>query len=116
MTGPLMMAAAASARRAQAERAIMDAFRLADATHTDRARPLEQIGVTPTDTFDQLRGAGLIREDEPRRFYLDEAAVVARRAAASGSSRKTRVRILIVVLALNALLGLLIILLARSSD
>jgi hypothetical protein len=108
MSGPLMIAAAASAHRAQAERAIMDAFRLADATHADRARPLEQVGVTPTDVLDQLRGAGLIREAEPRRFYLDEAAVVARRMAASRPSRKTRIWLLAVVIALHVLLGLLI--------
>ena len=116
MTGPLMMAAAAGARRAQAERAIMDAFRLADATHEDRARPLEQLGVTPTDTFDALRDAGLVRESDPRRFYLDETAVVARRTAASGRGRRTRVWVLAVAIALNALLGVLILLLARGSD
>jgi hypothetical protein len=106
-----MMAAAASARRAQAERAIMDAFRLADATHADRARPLDQIGMTPTDTLDQLLGTGLIREAGARRFYLDETAVVARRTAASSRSRRTRFWILAVVITVHVLLGLLILLL-----
>ena len=116
MTGPIMMAAAASAHHAQAERAIMDAFRLADATRADRARALEQMGVTPTRTFDQMLGAGLIREGEPRRFYLDEAAVVARRTAAASSGRKARTWILIVAIMLNVILGVAILLLARGSD
>jgi hypothetical protein len=108
-----MMAAAASAGRAQAERAIMDAFRLADATHADRARPLDQIGMTPTDTLDQLLGAGLVREAGPRRYYLDETAVVARRTAAATRGRKTRFWILAVVITAHVLLGLLALLLLR---
>ena len=105
----MMMAAAASARLAAAERQLVDAFRLADATHADRARSLDQLGIVPTDTLDRLRAAGIVRESEPRRFYLDEATIIARRDA----PRSQRTHLVAVLIALTVLLGLLVVLLVQ---
>ena len=115
MNSAVMIAATAAARRrAAAERQIMDAFRLGDATRVERARSLAQLGVEPTEVLDRLREVGLVREDGDRRLYLDEASVIARRE--QQVRRPIRVWMIGVALALNLLLGLLVLLLARGAD
>jgi hypothetical protein len=71
-----MMAAAAMAA---AERKVLDAFRTADATAPGRARRLDDIGLPRDGAFERLTAAGVLREAGPGEFYLDEAALIARR-------------------------------------
>ena len=71
--------AIAAAQATAAERRLIDTFRLADATAPDRARTPQELHVVPDATFGRLLAAGVLRERARGTFYLDEAAVIARR-------------------------------------
>ena len=72
---PVILAAVVAA----AERRFLDAFRLAGATAPERAVRLEALGLSRDDAFDRLVAAGLLRDAGASGYYLDEAAVIARR-------------------------------------
>lgn len=112
MTNPALLAAAVAANAAQAARLQhLDAFRLADATAPQRARPLGEVGVTADAALAHLRATGVVREGAPGTFYLDEAALIAQRPA--GLSRRGQFVIVWLAAALGLGLVLLAFLLAR---
>src|SRR5687768_10280140 len=96
-------------RLARQERDLCDVFRLADATAPARARTLAQLGLERREAFARLEAAGVLRA-ERRGWYLDEAALIARRPA--DSSRI--VRIVVIVALVNLLAGLALVLAARG--
>jgi hypothetical protein len=105
--------AMAAAQAQAAERRLIDAFRVAGATAPDRARAPEELRVVPDAAFGHLVEAGLLRERARGAFYLDEAAVIARR-----DHRPKRVRpALVLTIAALAALGfvLLALLLSRAT-
>jgi hypothetical protein len=90
----VLAAAAAQKARQDAE----DAFRLAGATSSDRARPLVELGLTDNPAVHgTLRSAGIVRgvsargqvlsveeaETRATAWYLDEAAILAERTSAT---------------------------------
>ena len=80
MSTPALLAViAASASRA--EQRHLDAFRQADATAPARAQPLATLGLRRDTAFERLQTVGILREAGGGRFYLDEAALIARRRA-----------------------------------
>ena len=100
--------AIAHAQAVAAERRLMDAFRLADATAPDRARSPEEMNVVPDAAFGRLLAAGVLRERPRGTFYLDEAAVIARRDATPKRGPLNAV-LLVTILALTVgLIGLLV--------
>jgi hypothetical protein len=80
MTIPSIIAAQAAHQRQEAERTLLDAFRLADATAEARAQSLGRLGIERTEAFARLETTGVLRAAGRDRYYLDEAAVVAQRA------------------------------------
>lgn len=99
----LITAQAAQQRQPQAERALLDAFRLADATAPDRAQSRTRLGIDRTPTFTRLEGAGVVQSDGRDRYYLNEAAVVAQRS----SARRRPSLPVFLVIAVLVLVGLL---------
>lgn|SRR5688500_17682013 len=107
---PVIIAAQA-AQRKEAERALLDAFRLADATAAERAQSLTRLGVERTSAFAQLEAAGVLQSAGRDRYFLSEAAVVAQRAPKSHASTRQ----LLVVAALVAV-ALVLLALGISAD
>lgn len=99
---PVMIAAQA-AQQKEAERALLDAFRLADATAAERAQSLARLGIEQTAAFAKLEAAGVLRSAERGRYWLDERAVIAGRAAKPTGAPP---RGLILVIGLLLLVGL----------
>ena len=90
--GAVVAMAAARARRV---RDVMDAFRLADATAPDRARSLDEIGITAPAEVAMLSEAGIVVQD-PRSggWWLSESAYIAHR----DQQPKKAVRVLLVLI------------------
>ena len=103
---PSIIAAQAAQQRKE-ERTLLDVFRLAGATAPERAQSLDRLGLTWSDALGRLEEAGVVRAAGRGRYYLDEAAVVARREA-----RSTPKAAPMLLLVLAVLLALGIILLA----
>ena len=101
MGSPVLLPIVA-AQAAEAERRALERFRVADATRPERARPLDPLGLTPGSALDSLMRAGLVRDAGGGRYWLDEAAVAARRHAASPRA----VKVLLVVLLALAMITL----------
>ncbi len=117
----VLAAAAAQKARQDAE----DAFRLAGATSSDRARPLAELGLADNPAVHgALRSAGIVRgvgargqvlsveEAEARAaaWYLDEAAILAERTAATAlGKRASSVAIAIGIALLLVLIGIVLI-------
>ncbi len=60
---------------ARAGEDLLERFRLSDATALDRARSLAQLGLTPdAPMLAQYAAAGVIRQTNADRFFLDETA------------------------------------------
>jgi hypothetical protein len=94
--------AAAHARRVQQ---VTDACRLGHATAPERARSLEALGVgdRAAEAAELARAGVLVPGAAPSTWYLDEAAVIARRrSGASGTQRALVVLLLATALALGA--------------
>jgi hypothetical protein len=89
--------AAVAAARARRVRDVMDAFRLADATAPDRARSLDEIGITAPAEVAMLSEAGIVVQD-PRTgaWWLSEHAYVAHR----DQQPKKAIRVLLVFIAI----------------
>ena len=105
MGGGAVIAAAAAARRRRIA-ALLDAFRLADATAPERAQTLEQLAVSRSREVDELSEGGVLLPGERAgSWYLSEAGFVAHRDAhASRGMRMMAVAILALLLLLGALL------------
>jgi len=103
MAMPAIIAAQAASRRG-ADTALLDAFRLADATAADRAQTPARLRIEPGEAFARLVEAGIVRDAGRGRYYLDEAAVVAARVRA-GRPFPPRGAILVVGLLLLAVLA-----------
>jgi hypothetical protein len=118
----VMAAAAAQKARQDAE----DAFRLAGATSSDRARPLSDLGLADNPAVHgTLRSAGIVRgvgargqvlsseeaEAHATAWYLDEAAILAERtAAATRGNGAAKVAITIIaIMLLLVVVGLMLI-------
>jgi hypothetical protein len=78
------------------EKHVVAAFRLAQATAPERARPLESLGAHRGIATDRLRRRGVLREAQPGTYYLDESAWEALR----GLRRRVAAVVLILVLGL----------------
>ena len=96
-------AAAVIAARQRRIQEIIDAFRLADATASDRARSLETIGLIHTGEFKDLLVDGVVMPGEREgTYYLSEVGYISRREDKRGL--KAVLIVLVVMLALGALL------------
>jgi hypothetical protein len=105
MGGGAVIAAAAAARRRR-RREILDGFRIGGATAPERARRVDELGLSDSRELAELVESGVLLQG-PRRdsWYLDEAAYVADRDA-----RAMRpVRAMVVIAVLMVLLGLLLL-------
>lgn len=101
MGGAGAVVAAIAAAHAQRVQEITDAFRVAGATAPDRARSLASLGVEGNEVIDELARAGvLVSGRASGTWYLDEAAVVARRQAGARTPRW-----LLLVIIILAVLG-----------
>lgn len=63
----------AAARRARHRRRLLLRFREAGATDSEHAVSLEQLGESPSSTFDHLLQEGVFRQVPDGRFYMDES-------------------------------------------
>jgi hypothetical protein len=88
-----VVAAAAMRRR---EQQVIDDFRAASATSPDRAQSYTALGFGETLAVRRLRNRAVIREAAPGVYYLDEEVWAA--------VRRTRQRLLAVVVAIVAVL------------
>jgi hypothetical protein len=107
-----IMAANAAAAAAAAQQRQLDAFRVAGATAPERAQRPETIGLSRDDTFERLMQEGVLRDAGDGRVWLDEAALIARRRVRS--PRSTRIAVVIGLLVAVLLVGLAVLLMARS--
>lgn len=105
--------AAQGAAIAAAERDVVTAFRVGDATRAERARTLEALGVKPGGIVTALVERGWVREAGPGLFWLDEQAVAERSRA-----RTPRLNVVLVVTALLALglIGVAVLLNTRPAS
>ena len=71
MTVPILAAGAAGAAR----RRVLDAFREAGATSPKHAQSIRDLAPPEQNQIRALLSAGIIRESEPGRYYLDEPAL-----------------------------------------
>jgi hypothetical protein len=76
--------AANAAASAAAERAVLTAFRVGDATRPERARTPEELGIKRVHTK-ALVERGWVREEADGRMWLDEEAVATPRPRAKGA-------------------------------
>ncbi len=98
MGGAGAIVAAIAAAHAQRVQEITDAFRVAGATAPDRAQSLAALGVQHTAESEELARAGvLVPGRASGTWYLDEAAVVARRQAGTRTPRWVLVVMLVLV-------------------
>ena len=91
-----MGAAVVAAAMRMREREVIDDFRAAGATSPERAQPYTAIGRGHSMAVRRLRSRAVIREAGPGAYYLDEEVWAA--------VRRTRFRLLTVVMSLLALL------------
>lgn len=103
--------AAQAARRREEDAALLDVFRLADATAAERAQPLSRLQLVHSEAFARLETAGVLRSVGRDRYYLDESAVIAQRS--TGVKRPPAGVILVLGLLLLAGLMALGVLTAR---
>jgi hypothetical protein len=84
---------------------VVDAFRVGDATSPDRARRLEELGVTHLREAEELASDGVL---QPGRragtFYLSEAAYIEKR-----QTRKQTAVVVIVILVIVVSLGAIVL-------
>lgn len=91
------MGAAIAAVIMRKERDVIDQLRYMGAISPATARPIYELGVEEDIGFRKLRNREVVREPEPGYFYLDEGVWTA--------VRRTRRRLILVVLALAVLLN-----------
>ena len=95
-TSIIAVVAAAHARRL---RETMDAFRLADATAPERAKPLEEIGARHQHEIDTLARDGiLVQEPGGGGWWLSERAYITRRDRQPKRAVKAVLAVVIVLL------------------
>ena len=81
----------------------VDAFRLGDATAPDRARRLEELGLTPSDETRDLLVEGVLRPGQTEgTYYLSEPGYIYRR-----NDRKT-LRVIAIVSVMAIIIGILV--------
>ena len=112
MNAGAMIAIQAAASAAKARTRILDAFRIHGATAPERARPLEELGLSPQDhtllrciTVGVVRGVDargrpVILGDATARvagFYLDEAEWVRQRDRANRPGKRLWLVLLVIV-------------------
>jgi hypothetical protein len=105
MGGGAVVAAAAAARQRRM-REILDGFRIGGATAPERARRVDELGLTDSRELAEFVESGvLIRGPRNDTWYLDEVAYVAHRDA-----KVTRpVRVLVALGVMLLLLGVLLL-------
>ncbi len=110
MTGAGAMVAIIAAAQAQRAQEVTDAFRVAGATAPERARSLAALGLRHEAAVDELARAGVLVAGPARdSWWLDEAAVVARRrATGKATGRQLLVLFLVVAASLVALATLML--------
>jgi hypothetical protein len=108
MSGGAVVAAAAAARRRRLQ-AVLDAFRIADATAPERARTLASIGTADSAELTYLIDSGVVAAGRSQgSWYLNEGAYVAHRDAKRVHIRRRMVILLgCVVFILGAIAGIL---------
>ena len=106
MSSPALLAVII-AQSGEAERRVLERFRLADATHPARARPLATLAIKDEGALAALVSAGVVREGAPGAYYLDESALAARHRSAGHGMKGVLVALLVAgVLALAVLVAL----------
>jgi hypothetical protein len=86
---------------------VTDAFRRAGATAPGRARSLADLGVPDAEAADALARAGvLVRGPSADTWYVDEAALAARRAAEATAARRRPLYVAIGMLVFLLTVGL----------
>jgi hypothetical protein len=110
MGGGAVIAAAAAARRRR-QREILDGFRIGGATAPERARRVDELGLSDSRELAELVESGVLIQG-PRRdsWYLDESAYVAHRD--SGGARS--IRVMAVIAVLMVLLGVLLLMMVSQ--
>jgi hypothetical protein len=98
-----MGAAVIAAAMRRREQEVIDDFRAAQATSPDRAQSYTAIGLGDSLAIRRLRNRAVIREAAPGVYYLDEEVWAA--------VRRTRMRLLVTVMSILAVVLLLGILL-----
>lgn len=99
--GGAVVAAAAAARKKRRDR-IIDGFRIADATASERSRTLAEIGLSEGGELEELVRAGVICPGrEKSTWYLNEKAFIGWR---DSDSRQSLRIVLVVALAVLAIL------------
>lgn len=97
MTTGALIAASASAGRARRIGAVLDAFRVADATAPDRARSLQALGLEEgTEIVVLARQGVLVHDPGSDAWYLSESAYIAQRDVRP----KRAVRLLLILIAI----------------
>lgn len=102
---PAILAANAAAAAARAERAHLDAFRVAGATAPERALLPEQLGLARDDAFARLASRAFLKETVGGACYLDEAAVIAHRDRPARPQRALLVVLVLLLVAAGAVLA-----------
>lgn len=107
MGGGAVIAAVVAARKREMDK-VLDGYRVAGATRYDLARSLYDLGLAPNTIVDELRVAGVLKPGQiPDSWYLDERAYVEMRDVRF-NRKKTTARILLIVAAILAIVGLLV--------
>lgn len=88
------------AAQAQAERRVLEAFRVEGATAPERARTLAELDVPDSTAVRTFVKRGLLREEAGGRLWLDERAVAER-----SRPNKQALGVLMMVLALFGAIG-----------
>jgi hypothetical protein len=115
MGGGAVIVAIAAARKREMEK-VLDAYRVAGATHIDQARSLYELGIGPNTLVDELREAGVLKHGHaPDSWYLDERAYVELRDTRFGRQHR-RTKIITVIMILLAFAGLLVALKVNGID
>jgi hypothetical protein len=99
MAAGVMVAAAAAREKAD----VLQRFRLADATASDRAQSLDSLGLQPNALVGRLMAAGVILPgSRANRVYLSEAALAAYERTTGNRQRVVAAVIAAAALALGA--------------
>lgn len=101
MAGGGAAAAAIIAAKAARTQAVIDAFRLGDATSPERARRIEELGVAHNAEADELISSQVLLPGRREgTYYLSEAGYIAHRESRKNASAITIVAVVVIVAAL----------------
>lgn len=111
MNAALHVILASQAAAEAARRSLLERFRISDATHSTRARTLNELAIERTSALDELVRKGAIREGAPGTFYLDEPTV-ATLSRPDPARRKRAALVVVAIISLVLLIPILFLVLA----